>query len=169
MRPSISYASDTSNKPSSLVLSQTWQKGGSCPKGTIPIRRIQRHDLLRATSLEHFGRDGPKTFTVENSTNDKSGYHYGTKAESFSLPDHSVIIRAYLEAITIFFFLHIIDIILHVKDWSSPMVGLHLFFFFFLIRRITPFILTCYSDIIYNYLIHKCSIDNFKIEKHTQI
>jgi hypothetical protein len=132
MRPSISYASDTSNKPSSLVLSQTWQKSGSCPEGTIPIRRIQRHDLLRATSLEHYGKDGPRTFTIENSTNDKSGYHYGTKVESFSLPDHSVIIRAYLVAISFLFFsfFHIIDIILHVKDWSSPMVGLHLFFFF---------------------------------------
>ncbi|BAT77957.1 hypothetical protein LR48_Vigan04g238000 [Vigna angularis] len=39
---------------------QTWQESGSCPKGTIPIRRILREDLLRADSLHSFGRKFPQ-------------------------------------------------------------------------------------------------------------
>lgn len=38
---------------------QTWQRSGSCPEGTIPIRRIQKKDLLRAASLGGFGRKPP--------------------------------------------------------------------------------------------------------------
>jgi len=48
---------------------QTWQKSGSCPKGTIPIRRISREDLLRADSLDSFGRKFPQHF--ENLTADE--------------------------------------------------------------------------------------------------
>ncbi|ESW08799.1 hypothetical protein PHAVU_009G075700 [Phaseolus vulgaris] len=50
-------------------LFQTWQKSGSCPKGTIPIRRISREDLLRADSLDSFGRKFPQHF--ENLTADE--------------------------------------------------------------------------------------------------
>ncbi|KAK7410119.1 hypothetical protein VNO78_00655 [Psophocarpus tetragonolobus] len=49
------------------VIFQTWQKSGSCPKGTIPIRRILKEDLLRAASIELFGRKSPQMFN--NSTN----------------------------------------------------------------------------------------------------
>ncbi|TYK20107.1 uncharacterized protein E5676_scaffold134G002320 [Cucumis melo var. makuwa] len=38
---------------------QIWQKSGSCPKGTIPIRRVRREDLLRANSVHHFGKKFP--------------------------------------------------------------------------------------------------------------
>ena len=59
MKPNNSFPFDTTisvkNESSLQVLSQTWHKSGSCPKGTIPIRRISRQELLRATSLEHFG------------------------------------------------------------------------------------------------------------------
>jgi len=72
MRPTSNFASETSstkNESSQLVLSQTWTRSGSCPKGTIPIRRIQRQDLLRVDCLEHFGRDGPRTSYATNTTN----------------------------------------------------------------------------------------------------
>ena len=102
MRPSIIFPSDatsTKNESSPSVLFQTWQKSGSCPKGTIPIRRIRREELLRVASLEHFGRDGPRNSSVVNTANDKSSrfvYYNGTKYAAFPLPDYSVIIRAYL-------------------------------------------------------------------------
>jgi len=51
---------------------QTWQKSGSCPKGTIPIRRIVKEDLLRAASLDNFGRKPPQQY--ENSTDQANGY-----------------------------------------------------------------------------------------------
>ncbi|KAL2346524.1 hypothetical protein Fmac_000524 [Flemingia macrophylla] len=41
---------------------QTWQKSGSCPEGTVPIRRILKEDLLRASSLQRFGRKPPAVF-----------------------------------------------------------------------------------------------------------
>ncbi|KAL6578016.1 hypothetical protein OROMI_010344 [Orobanche minor] len=41
---------------------QMWhQKGRSCPKGTIPIRRSSVHDVLRAKSLYRFGRKQPES------------------------------------------------------------------------------------------------------------
>ncbi|URE45419.1 hypothetical protein MUK42_24821 [Musa troglodytarum] len=38
------------------VPSQAWQRSGSCPDGTIPILRIQKHHLLNAASMEDYGR-----------------------------------------------------------------------------------------------------------------
>lgn len=35
---------------------QTWQRSGSCPEGTIPIRRVQKQDLLRTNSIDDFGK-----------------------------------------------------------------------------------------------------------------
>ncbi|KAJ1430342.1 hypothetical protein SESBI_07833 [Sesbania bispinosa] len=46
---------------------ETWQKSGSCPKGTVPIRRILKEDLLRAASLDRFGRKPAER--LMNSTN----------------------------------------------------------------------------------------------------
>ncbi|XP_020212824.1 uncharacterized protein LOC109797254 [Cajanus cajan] len=52
---------------SRTVIFQTWQKSGSCPKGTIPIRRILKEDLLRAASLDgRFAQKPPAVF--KNST-----------------------------------------------------------------------------------------------------
>ncbi|CAL5204839.1 unnamed protein product [Lathyrus oleraceus] len=48
---------------------QLWQKSGSCPKDTVPIRRIQKKDLLRAYSLERFGRKPPYVHSTTNNTN----------------------------------------------------------------------------------------------------
>ncbi|GMY28822.1 hypothetical protein FCV25MIE_24064 [Fagus crenata] len=94
MRPSITFATETSStiNESYPVLSQTWQKSGSCPKGTIPIRRIRRHELLSADSLEHFGRDGPRTsssFAV-NTTNNKSSHFVDINSTKFlRIPNYS--------------------------------------------------------------------------------
>ncbi|XP_030955689.1 uncharacterized protein LOC115977805 [Quercus lobata] len=47
-------------KHSSMTMtSQLWQKSGSFPKGTIPVRRIRKNDLLKAYSVEHYGRKKP--------------------------------------------------------------------------------------------------------------
>lgn len=35
---------------------QVWQISGSCPQGTVPIRRIRGQDLLRTNSLHNFGK-----------------------------------------------------------------------------------------------------------------
>lgn len=64
MKPSNAPAMENSkekNRTSETVaVSQIWQKSGSCPNGTIPIRRVGKQDLLRANSLENFGRKSPQ-------------------------------------------------------------------------------------------------------------
>jgi hypothetical protein len=64
---------------------QTWQKSGSCPEGTIPIRRIRKEDLLRAASLDRFGQKYQESFV--NSTH--------TNSDFVNLKDRSVHIIIY--------------------------------------------------------------------------
>ncbi|XP_073225363.1 protein neprosin-like isoform X2 [Cicer arietinum] len=62
---STEYASNASTE-----VFQTWQKSGSCPEGTIPIRRIQKEDLLRVASVDHFGQKPFEPFVNSaNTTN----------------------------------------------------------------------------------------------------
>ncbi|KAM1573050.1 hypothetical protein ACFXTI_043079 [Malus domestica] len=68
--PSASNHVQNDHYSSQQVLSQIWQRSGSCPDGTIPIRRIRRRDLLRATGLEHFGKKPANSY---RSTNDEKG------------------------------------------------------------------------------------------------
>ncbi|KAI5586303.1 hypothetical protein POPTR_006G233700v4 [Populus trichocarpa] len=58
MQPSFIPSTETPNgerENSRPVVSQLWKKRGSCPKGTIPIRRIRRRELLRTN-----GRKSPE-------------------------------------------------------------------------------------------------------------
>ncbi|EPS60618.1 hypothetical protein M569_14184, partial [Genlisea aurea] len=46
------------------ILPQTWQQAGSCPDGTIPIRRTTREDVIRARSMiegSSFARKKPNS------------------------------------------------------------------------------------------------------------
>ncbi|KAL9400129.1 hypothetical protein Peur_009090 [Populus x canadensis] len=48
------------NQDSSMNLaSRLWQKSGSCPKGTIPVRRLPQKLPLKTNSLEDYGRKKP--------------------------------------------------------------------------------------------------------------
>ncbi|XP_042484250.1 uncharacterized protein LOC122064588 [Macadamia integrifolia] len=84
MRPSYDPALETSVKKDevhgSLEASQLWRKSGSCPEGTIPIRRIRKQDLLRAASLEDFGRKNPSFSTIAGDIHQNSGNNYTIKA-----------------------------------------------------------------------------------------
>ncbi|KAD5802707.1 hypothetical protein E3N88_14067 [Mikania micrantha] len=44
------------NMNSSKSFTQLWHSNGKCPKGTIPIRRTKKEDMLRASSLKSYGR-----------------------------------------------------------------------------------------------------------------
>jgi len=55
--PDSRHDKNTSNRSIPL---QIWQRSGSCPTGTIPIRRTRTQDLLRADDLEKFGRKNPQ-------------------------------------------------------------------------------------------------------------
>lgn len=68
---------------------QLWSLSGeSCPEGTIPIRRTTEQDVLRANSLQRFGRKIPKPIRRDSSNGGHEhavGYvsgeeYYGAKA-----------------------------------------------------------------------------------------
>ncbi|CBI18666.3 hypothetical protein AAG906_012660 [Vitis piasezkii] len=46
----------------SKPVTQLWQLNGRCPKGTVPIRRTKREDVLRANSISRFGKKKHRTF-----------------------------------------------------------------------------------------------------------
>ena len=75
-----------------FVVSQTWQKSGRCPKGTVPIRRVRREELLRADSVEHFGRKKPQPFFAapNTTTTDDIIYVNNTKLTFASQVNRSV-------------------------------------------------------------------------------
>jgi hypothetical protein len=105
MRPGFSFPNGSSDRPP--VPFQTWQKSGSCPEGTIPIRRVQREELLSAASLEHFGRDGPQTSPAVNTTSELFVHHNGSKIAIYPVPDHSVIVTPYLLSLSLSLSLYI--------------------------------------------------------------
>ncbi|KAH1105431.1 hypothetical protein J1N35_009199 [Gossypium stocksii] len=59
---------NSKNESSKLTVFQTWQKSGSCPEGTVSIRRIRREDLLRANSVQQFGRKPQEVVLKSNTT-----------------------------------------------------------------------------------------------------
>lgn len=42
-------------------IAQLWHKSGRCAHGTIPVRRTREEDLLRASSIQSFGKKKHKT------------------------------------------------------------------------------------------------------------
>ncbi|PKA57427.1 hypothetical protein AXF42_Ash013615 [Apostasia shenzhenica] len=51
----------THQKNYSRPISQLWHQSGRCPENTIPIRRTKKEDILRARSMERFGRKKHRT------------------------------------------------------------------------------------------------------------
>ncbi|AEC10395.1 unnamed protein product [Arabidopsis thaliana] len=69
---------------------QVWQKYGECPENTIPIRRTKKEEILRAKSLESFGKKNHQYIPEDTSSPNyhheyafmgvRNGKFYGTKA-----------------------------------------------------------------------------------------
>ncbi|CAH8265916.1 unnamed protein product [Arabidopsis lyrata] len=70
---------------------QVWHKDGECPEKTIPIRRTKKEDILRAKSLERFGKKNHQYSPEDTSSSPnyhheyafmgvRNGKFYGTKA-----------------------------------------------------------------------------------------
>ncbi|KAK3003260.1 hypothetical protein RJ639_019594 [Escallonia herrerae] len=59
---------DTNKKEDSSqsVTSQLWHRSGSCPKGTIPIRRNQKKDALKVNQNHSYGRKKPMHIDLNN-------------------------------------------------------------------------------------------------------
>ncbi|KAL5541170.1 hypothetical protein UlMin_004784 [Ulmus minor] len=50
-------------------VTQLWHKRGKCPEGTIPIRRTKKRDLLRASTIQSYGRKKKRTIPKPKSAN----------------------------------------------------------------------------------------------------
>ncbi|XP_071716142.1 protein neprosin-like [Rutidosis leptorrhynchoides] len=83
------------------ITSQLWHRSGSCPKGTIPIRRIQKH-FLNKKNVDDYGRKKPSQpmnhhdMKLKDSTNSLAN-HSVTQvlAEGFSYSGAKVDIRVW--------------------------------------------------------------------------
>ncbi|KAL9811541.1 putative neprosin [Arabidopsis thaliana] len=78
MKPSVDFGTKKTTIPnngsSEQITSQIWSKSGNCPKGTIPVRRVSREDINRASSPSHFGRKTPHRYSFL----DKALQHKGS-------------------------------------------------------------------------------------------
>lgn len=45
----------------SKPITQLWHKNGRCSEGTIPIRRTKKDDILRASSVQKFGKKNQRS------------------------------------------------------------------------------------------------------------
>ncbi|CAL4990999.1 unnamed protein product [Urochloa decumbens] len=70
MQPSYYPYGDSNIAPHPIT--QTWHQNGKCPENTIPIRRIKEEDVLRASSVNWYGKKTPEDlhkFHLEASAN----------------------------------------------------------------------------------------------------
>ncbi|KAF9666305.1 hypothetical protein SADUNF_Sadunf16G0215800 [Salix dunnii] len=95
MRPSfrpegvVSGESDAvSAVKESRSVSQLWHLNGRCQEGTIPIRRTKRNDILRASSIERFGKKNkessptnPRLRPTQPGQNYSNGHEYAAVYE----------------------------------------------------------------------------------------
>lgn len=61
MRPSyhpegINYETMKVSAEKDQAITQLWHLNGKCAKGTIPIRRTKKEDILRASSIKNYGK-----------------------------------------------------------------------------------------------------------------
>jgi len=57
----VSSNSNSNSNSNSKPITQLWQKNGMCSEGTIPIRRTRTNDILRASSVQNFGKKKQKS------------------------------------------------------------------------------------------------------------
>ncbi|CAH1448796.1 unnamed protein product [Lactuca virosa] len=52
----MNYESMKASSEKQETIPQLWRLNGNCPKGTIPIRRTKKEDILRASSINKYGK-----------------------------------------------------------------------------------------------------------------
>ncbi|KAK4253611.1 hypothetical protein QN277_010262 [Acacia crassicarpa] len=79
MRPT--FYPKGSNFSKSNPIAQLWHQSGNCPKGTIPIRRTTKDDILRADSIQQFVKK------INQTIPDLSGSLYSTNGHEYAISD----------------------------------------------------------------------------------
>lgn len=100
MKPSLEFVSKKTNSPINgsyiPIASQVWSKSGTCSVGTIPIRRVSKEDISRASSLSLFGRKTPHVYNFL----DKAHQHKANinlTAENLPRPTNRSVCNLYLQ------------------------------------------------------------------------
>ncbi|KAL1210809.1 Protein neprosin [Cardamine amara subsp. amara] len=75
MRPSFIPEGGSTYTKKKTKATQVWQKNGECPEKTVPIRRITREEILRAKSIESFGKKNHQSIPDSN-TNPGQNHEY---------------------------------------------------------------------------------------------
>ncbi|KAL1210808.1 Protein neprosin [Cardamine amara subsp. amara] len=87
MRPSYIPDGDSAyTKKKAKAVTQMWQKSGQCPQNTVPIRRTKKEDILRAKSIENFGKKSPPSIPEVTSSDRVFRHEYaymGVRNEKF--------------------------------------------------------------------------------------
>ncbi|XP_018482156.1 uncharacterized protein LOC108853209 isoform X1 [Raphanus sativus] len=91
MKPSVEFGKTKTTIPnngtSKPITSQIWSKSGTCPKGTIPVRRVSREDIIRASSPSHFGRKTPRRYDfLDNALKHKGNFNITAERLGQPLP-----------------------------------------------------------------------------------
>ncbi|RID76650.1 hypothetical protein BRARA_B03613 [Brassica rapa] len=84
MKPSVEFDAKTTTIPnngsSKPITSQIWSKSGNCPVGTIPVRRVRREDIMRASSPSRFGRKTHHRYSfLDNALQHKANFNLTAK------------------------------------------------------------------------------------------
>ncbi|KAH7866020.1 hypothetical protein Vadar_014360 [Vaccinium darrowii] len=80
----ITRKGESSSK--NIVTLQLWRKSGSCSKGTIPVRRVQKKDQLHSPSMKEYGRKKlPRFSPLFKHLDDDDDYSSLTSQENHSL------------------------------------------------------------------------------------
>ncbi|CAN7139248.1 unnamed protein product [Brassica rapa subsp. narinosa] len=69
------WNNDTLNIDDESIVTQLWTINGKCPQNTIPIRRTTREDILRAESIESYGKKYPNNIPRRKPANSTNEIH----------------------------------------------------------------------------------------------
>ncbi|CAE6121528.1 unnamed protein product [Arabidopsis arenosa] len=88
MKPSVEFSTKKTTIPnngsSEQITSQVWSKSGNCPMGTIPVRRVSREDISRASSPSQFGRKTPHRYSFLDNALQHKGGNFNITAEKIN-------------------------------------------------------------------------------------
>ncbi|EOA12019.1 hypothetical protein CARUB_v10008052mg, partial [Capsella rubella] len=133
MKPSMEFEAKTTtiqnNRFDEQITSQIWTKSGDCPDGTIPVRRVSREDIRRASSPSRFGKKARRTYSfLDNALQHKGNFNI--TAENVKYPRPISISEAVLVALGFNYLGARSDInvwnppLVEAKDYSSGQIWL---------------------------------------------
>ncbi|GFQ00161.1 hypothetical protein PHJA_002160100, partial [Phtheirospermum japonicum] len=67
------------------LITQTWHKSGSCPMGTIPVRRAHKNIISKGNSIRDYERKNPVNMHYDKQLNDSKKLHLQLENHSLAI------------------------------------------------------------------------------------